>query len=76
MARPKLQVNHVWVLTRIVPYDGSETIGVFSDDAAPRQDRRGGGMWVKHSDGTWSTLRATDSFQPFHHLEKFQIRTS
>lgn len=73
MSRPKLNVNHVWVLEEIIPYDGSEIIGVFVDPEVAKAGRKG---WWQTPDGDFSTSpRNNSSFEAFFALTKYQIRT-
>lgn len=72
MARPKLEVNHVWILEEVVPYEGSEIIGVAIDPEVLKADRTG---WWQTPEGDWSTAPKVDRFETFFLLTKHQIRT-
>lgn len=72
MARPKLNVTHVWILEEVIPYDGSITVGVFVDVELAKEGRKG---WKLLDDGDWSTAPDKPGYESFFVLTKHQIRT-
>lgn len=59
MSRPKLDVNDVWILNEVMPYEGSTILGVFADVNVGKSRR---GRWYVTTDGNWTTRRpGTDS---------------
>ena len=76
MTRPKLQVNDVWILQEVIPYDGSSIEGVFFDVEVAK---RGRGKWTyvqnEGEEGFWTTNSKADSYEMFFLLTKHPVRT-
>lgn len=73
MSRPKLNINHVWVLEEILPYEGSEILGIFVNPEVAKEGRKG---WWQTPEGDFSTApRGRTSYEPFFAVTKYQIRT-
>lgn len=84
MSRPKLEVNEVWILEEVMPYDGSEILGVFVDPEIAMKGRDDKGRWEKVHDRRtgqflhWSTQPASDSFgasREFYLLTSYPVRS-
>lgn len=71
MPRPKLKVEEVWILQSVIPYDGSEIIGVFFDLDVAKRDRK----WHQEPSGDWSTTSPDGNYGQFFLLSKHTIRT-
>lgn len=72
MTRPKLEVNAVWILQEVTPYDGSSIEGVFFDLDVAKGGRKG---WREVTNGDWTTANPHDSFATFYLVTKHSIRT-
>lgn len=77
MARPKLQVNEVWILQEVMPYEGNEILGVFFDPKVAMDGRGDKGRWQKVTDDgeTWWSTRHGDSYESFYLLTQHTVRT-
>ena len=80
MSRPKLEVNEVWILQEVMPYEGTEILGVFFDPEVAKKDRKG--TWRKMTDTAdgstfWSTKteRHSARYEPWLVLDQHPVRT-
>ena len=78
MTRPKLEVNEVWILQEIFPYEGSTILDVFYDIEVAKKARPD----VKHwhpvplaPDSLSSVPNIGQSFEAFYYISKHTIRT-
>lgn len=78
--RRRLEVNHVWILEQVTPYEGSETLGVFIDDDVARSTRKDQAWHKVHDRETdqfthWSTAPEPMGMGSFLILTQYPVRT-
>jgi hypothetical protein len=75
MSRPRLEVNEVWILEEVLPYEGNIMLGAFFDPEVAKGERKG--RWRQDSDGDWTTQPDQEGWpkNPFFLLTKHTIRT-
>lgn len=77
--RQKLEVNEVWILQEVIPYEGSSIISVFADVATAKASRPSVKRWYEDSTGGFlskqPTTRSYEEFFVFFVITKHMIRT-
>lgn len=71
MPKPKLEVNEVWILEEVLPYEGSWVQGVFADVEVAKAGHKG---WRQLPDGDWTTAPIKESTKEFFTATKHAIR--
>lgn len=80
MARPKLEVNEVWILQEVMPWEGNTILGVFFDPEVAKSGRESRGKWRRErdpheGDDYWTTRNPKDDLASFYLITRHPIRT-
>jgi hypothetical protein len=72
MSRPKLTVTEVFIVSDVIPYEGSDVIAVHATLEGAKKDREG--PWTETTAGVWSNHGRRDDYKGFLIIERQEIR--
>ena len=78
MSRPKLEVNEVWILEEVTPFEGSEVLGVFATATLAQQHDPTVKRWYQSTDNRdhfTSRSGYKGGYEPFLVINKHPVHS-